>query len=68
MAAAAVGGGVTVVGGVALKMPTRVSVPVLSEKMYLICPSSSLRVVVRDFAGVSDSTSYILVSQLIHQL
>ena len=31
----------------------RVSVPVLSEKMYLICPSSSLRFEVRAMAGVS---------------
>ena len=38
-----------------LKNPlfTCVKVPVLSEKMYSICPSSSLSVVVLALAGVS---------------
>lgn len=47
---------------------TCVKVPVLSEKMYSIWPSSSFRVVVLDLAGVFVLAWYILLSQLINQL
>lgn len=52
----------------AILCQTCVRVPVLSEKMYSICPSSSLRVVVRALAGVSVFSWYIWLSRLIHQL
>ena len=47
---------------------TCVNVPVLSEKTYCICPSSSFNVVVLALAGVSDVSSYISISQLIIKL
>src|SRR4029434_2284770 len=45
-----------------------VRVPVLSEKMYLIWPSSSFRVVVRASAGVSVRAWYILRSHSMKKL
>ena len=39
------------------------SVPVLSEKMYSICPNSSFSVVVLALAGVSVSAWYMFRSQ-----
>lgn len=45
-----------------------VKVPVLSEKMYLICPSSSFSVVVLAWAGVSLLVWYIFLSQSMQQL
>ena len=47
---------------------TWVSVPVLSEKMYSICPNSSLSVVVLALAGVSVSSWYMARSQLMMKL
>ena len=47
---------------------TRVNVPVLSEKIYSIWPSSSFNVVFRALARVPDSASYISLSQLMRKL
>lgn len=47
---------------------TCVRVPVLSENIYSICPSSSFRVVVRALACVPLSTWYMALSQLIKKL